>query len=103
MMQGSGMLAQRWVRILPHVTDTMLLLSAVGLMFIIEQYPFRNDWLTAKIVLMLLYIAFGFFGINHGQSRRWRIVNGAIAVTIFSYIVMVAITHNPFPLAEVLF
>ena len=92
------MLTQRWVRIVPHVNDTMLLLSAVGLMVIIDQYPIRNDWLTAKIVLLLLYIVFGFYGINHGRSRRWRILSGAIALAIFAYIVLVAITHNPLPL-----
>jgi uncharacterized membrane protein SirB2 len=98
MMQGSNLLKQRWVRIVPHVNDSLLLLSAVGLMVIIGQYPLRNDWLTAKILLLLLYILFGFFAINHGQSRQWRIISGAIALAIFAYIVMVAITHNPFPL-----
>jgi len=101
-MQGSDMLKQRWVRIVPHVTDTMLLLSAAGLMFIINQYPLRDDWLTAKILLLMLYIIFGFFGINHGRSRRLRIISGAIALAIFAYIVMVAITHDPFPLVEIL-
>ncbi|MBE9515604.1 MAG: SirB2 family protein [Proteobacteria bacterium] len=103
MVRSSDMLRRRWVRIVPHVSDTMLLVGAAGLMSIIDQYPFYDDWLTAKILLMLLYIVFGFFGINHGSARSLRIINVAIALSIFVYIIMVAITHNPFPLAQVLF
>ena len=38
----------RWLRVLPHIVDTALLLSALALAVIIRQYPFVNGWLTAK-------------------------------------------------------
>jgi uncharacterized membrane protein SirB2 len=30
MMRGSPMLARRWVRVVPHVVDTVLLASAIA-------------------------------------------------------------------------
>ncbi|MDH5632351.1 MAG: SirB2 family protein [Gammaproteobacteria bacterium] len=98
MMQQSPMLARKWVRVAPHVSDTVLIASAGLLAAAIGQYPFVNDWLTAKFILMFLYIGFGYFAINHGHNRGSRIINGATAIVILVYIVSVAITHNPFPL-----
>lgn len=98
MMRQSAMLTKKWVRVTPHVSDTVLIASAGLLTVSIGQYPFVNDWLTAKFILMFLYIGFGYFAINHGHNKGSRIVNGATAIVILVYIVSVAITHNPFPL-----
>ena len=44
MIQSSSMLQLRWVKIAPHINDTILLLSAVVLVIITSQYP-RTKWL----------------------------------------------------------
>ena len=33
MLSGSALLQKKWVKILPHIVDTLLLVSAIGLMF----------------------------------------------------------------------
>ena len=43
MMQDSQNLRQRWVRILPHVVDTILLTSAIALAMIIQQSPLSDS------------------------------------------------------------
>ena len=48
MLSDSSRLNQRWVRIVPHVVDTLLLGSAIALAVIGAQYPLAQDWLTAK-------------------------------------------------------
>src|SRR3990172_4735682 len=47
MMRDSAMLERRWVKILPHVNDTLLLASAVAMVAMSRQYPFVQGWLTA--------------------------------------------------------
>ena len=51
MLADSPQLQRRWVRIVPHLIDTVLLASAIGLTLILQQYPFVNGWLTAYLAL----------------------------------------------------
>ena len=61
---------KRWIKIVPHVVDTTLLISAMALTFTISQYPFLDAWLTAKTVGLLLYIGLGQqqYGVERGTS-----------------------------------
>ena len=49
MMRDSPLLAARWVKVLPHVNDTVLLIAAFSLAAMSGQYPFIVDWVTAKV------------------------------------------------------
>ena len=60
----SDMMKQKWVKILPHVNDTILLISAIMLAISIEQYPFVHGWLTAKFVALIIYIILGMFALK---------------------------------------
>jgi uncharacterized membrane protein SirB2 len=95
MMQGSALLKRRWVKIAPHVVDTILLASAVALAVRIRQYPFVHDWLTAKVAALLVYIALGMVALRFGRTRQMRIAAWAAALAIFLYIVGVAVTRQP--------
>lgn len=97
MMGESTLLQQRWVRIVPHVIDTMLLLSATALVVMIRQYPFVSGWLTAKVLGLVVYIGLGMIALKRGRSRRARITAWVAAQLVFFYIVAVAITRNPLP------
>lgn len=46
------------MKIAPHVIDTLLLVSAIALCFIIEQYPIAVSWLTIKVLAVVGYIGF---------------------------------------------
>ena len=97
MLQGSAMLQRRWVRILPHLVDTVLLGSAVMLAFISSQYPFAQAWLGAKVVALLLYIVLGIIALKRGRTARTRALAFGAAVLTFAYIVMVAVTRQVIP------
>jgi uncharacterized membrane protein SirB2 len=96
-LNGSAIMSQRWVKIVPHVVDTLLIVSAVALAFSIRQYPFVDAWLTAKIFALLLYIGLGFVALRYGRSKTIRLSAWIMAQLVFIYIVMVAIGHNPWP------
>jgi uncharacterized membrane protein SirB2 len=97
MMAAPEKLAARWVRVVPHFIDTVLLASAIALAATTSQYPFVQPWLTAKVLALLLYILLGSVAIRHGRTRRVRIVAWLLALVVFGYVVVVARTRDPFP------
>ncbi|BBI99803.1 SirB family protein [Ferrigenium kumadai] len=94
-----GTLAQqgRWVRIVPHVIDSVLLGSAVALAVQLGISPMSAPWLLAKIVALLLYIALGAVALKRGTTQRIRLAAWLAAQAVFFYIVSVAVTHDPAP------
>ncbi|HET6655103.1 MAG TPA: SirB2 family protein [Gammaproteobacteria bacterium] len=93
---ASGRGLWRWLRVVPHIVDTLLLASGITLAFYIHQFPFVNsDWLTAKIVGLIAYIALGVWVFRGKQSRAARWVIWTAAIVVFGYIVSVAITKQP--------
>ncbi|HEY9099298.1 MAG TPA: SirB2 family protein [Thiobacillus sp.] len=97
MMTRSPRLQARWVRIVPHVNDTILLASGISLSILIQQYPLTHSWLTAKLFALMLYIVLGTVALKHGKSQGQRIAAWVAALLVFGYMVAVAITHTPFP------
>lgn len=95
MLADSPQLQRRWVRIVPHVIDTVLLASAIGLTLILHQYPFVNDWLTAKVLGLIVYIILGSIALKRGPTQHIRIVAGVAAIGVFGYIVSIALVHSP--------
>jgi uncharacterized membrane protein SirB2 len=98
MMADSPRLCQAWVRVVPHVVDTVLLTSAIGLVVLTAQYPLQQNWLTAKIIGLLAYIGLGTVALRFGRNKRQRVTAWGLAVLVFAYIVAVAVTRNPLPL-----
>jgi len=84
-----------WVRYLSYTVDTVLLTAALMLTTIIHQYPFLDAWLTVKVVMLMIYIALGSFGLKYGKTRRIRIVCSIAALTVYGYIITVARAHDP--------
>jgi len=97
MLRASAMLRQTWVRIVPHVVDTLLLASAVLLAVWSHQYPGQQPWLTAKLVALVAYIVLGVVALKRGRTRAVRVAAFAGALLVFAYIVAVAVTKTPLP------
>lgn len=98
MLRGSPLFGRRWVKIVPHVIDTLLLVSAVLLTLRIHQYPFIDAWLTAKVLALVLYIGLGVTAFRLAQTWGARLAAWLAAQAVFLYIVAVALTHRPMPL-----
>lgn len=95
MLADSPRLDRLWVRVVPHVNDTLLLAAAIGLSIVQEQYPFVHGWVTAKVLGLLAYIGFGLFALRRGSDKRLRAGFWLAALASFAYIVSVALTKNP--------
>ncbi|HMM53776.1 MAG TPA: SirB2 family protein [Candidatus Desulfobacillus sp.] len=95
MLADSPMLDRLWVRAVPHVNDTLLLLAAIFLAVRLRQYPFVDGWLTAKVLGLLAYILLGMFALRRGRSKAVRTAFWLAAMATFGYIVSVALTKDP--------
>ena len=97
MMFSSPLLQKRWVKIAPHINDTILLVSAIALVMMTAQYPGPLAWINAKIVALVVYIALGFVALKPSRPMNVRIIAWCLAIIIYAYIVLVALTKNAFP------
>jgi len=97
MLRGDARLQLPWVRVLPHLVDTVLLASAVWLALHIGQTPLRDAWLTAKVIGLLAYIVLGSIALKRGRSVAVRRSAFAAALCTFAYIVSVALTKRVLP------
>jgi len=86
---------QRWLRMLPHLNDTLLLAAALALSVMSGRYPFVDAWLTAKVFGLIAYIILGSLALQPGRRRGLRLASWLAALAVFGYIVSVALLHDP--------
>lgn len=86
----------RIARTLPHVVDTVLLLSALTLAWLLRLTPTAAPWLAAKIAGLLLYIGLGMLALRPGRPLALRASAWVAALGVFGWIVAVAITKDPY-------
>lgn len=94
-LSSSPVMQKKWVRIVPHINDTLLLVSAFILAGMMGVYPIQSSWLTAKVVGLLVYIGLGFIVMRFGKTKWVQGSAWVLALITFAYIVSVAITKNP--------
>ena len=94
MLGESPLLQRRWVKVVPHVVDTLLLTSALVMVFWSGQYPFAQPWLTAKVLALIVYIGLGTVALKRGKTHFVRTVSMFAALATFGYIVAVALTRQ---------
>jgi uncharacterized membrane protein SirB2 len=94
-ISGRALPRRGWRHWAPHANDTVLLLAAIALAVITDQYPLVNAWLTAKMLGLLVYITLGWIALKEGIGKTTRLVAWALALAAFAYVVSVALTKNP--------
>lgn len=95
---GSAMLQRRRVRILPHINDTLLLLSGASLVMITHFYPFspQGSWLTEKLLGVIIYIALGSVALSRRpRSDRTRWIAFIVALIALVTIIKLALSKMP--------
>jgi uncharacterized membrane protein SirB2 len=95
MLLDSPLLQHPVARIAPHIIDTILLASAIVLAITIRQYPITDDWLTVKVVLLVVYILLGTVALKRGKTKRIRSICLVLALLTFGFMVSVALSHHP--------
>jgi uncharacterized membrane protein SirB2 len=97
MLRDSPRLNDRWVRVLPHINDTLLLTAAIAMLVVTRLNPLEQPWLMAKIIGLLAYIGVGTVALKRGRSKATRAKALVAALGIFAYIIAVAVTKQVIP------
>lgn len=90
------------LRYLSYSIDTALLTAALMLVAILHQYPFVHGWLTAKVVLLVVYVVLGSLALKRGRTNAVRISCWVAALLVYLFIVSIARAHSPFGIAALL-
>lgn len=95
MFTDNTLLQSRPAKVLPHIIDSVLLGSAVGMLVVWRVSPLQIDWLSAKVIALLVYIGLGMIALRFGKTRGVRITAWLFALLTAAYIVSVAYSKSP--------
>ncbi|MGV8940973.1 MAG: SirB2 family protein [Lysobacter sp.] len=100
-LRGAGVLAgMRWphwlaVRWTSYTVDTALLTAAMMLLTILPGAMFANGWLTAKLLLLVVYVVLGMYAIKRGRTRLAKAGFYVAALLSFAMVYSIARAHSP--------
>ena len=95
MLRNAGWVRHRAARTLPHLVDTVLIVSALWLAWILRLTPMNAPWIAAKIIGLFAYIALGMVALRFGRTKAARATAWIAAMLTFGYIVSVAVAKDP--------
>ena len=95
MLRQSPLMTARLTKIAPHIIDTILLVSAIALVFFSAHQPLGFNWLSAKILGLLIYIGLGLWAFRFGKTMPQKRNAWVAALFVFILIIIAAIT-KPF-------
>lgn len=101
MIQGSPLSNALLTRILPHVIDSILLVTALIMVWQWSLDPLQLPWLLAKIVALLVYIGLGLMAFRFARNRQLKILFWGLALLVLAFIYTAAMSKTVFflPLA----
>ncbi|MEW6992431.1 SirB2 family protein [Colwelliaceae bacterium 6441] len=73
-LTSSAQLSKKWVKIAPHLIDTLLLLLGVGMMMKLALNPFEQLWLGEKLLAVIAYIFTGYYTLKLARNRTMQII-----------------------------
>jgi uncharacterized membrane protein SirB2 len=96
----AGLLGRPWVRrrmarTLPHVVDTVLLVSALTLVYMANLNPLHTPWVAAKIIGLLIYVGLGVVTLRPRVPLQWRATALLLALLTVAWMGSVAVTKQP--------
>ena len=88
-------LTARWLKVVPHINDSVLLITGITLAIQVQQYPLVHGWLTVKIACLLSYIVLGMLAMKWFKATKTGLLSWLSAIAIFIYMLSVALTRHP--------
>ncbi|KQY81756.1 SirB2 family protein [Pelomonas sp. Root1444] len=101
-LAGASWVRSRAARTLPHLVDSVLLLSALMLAWTLRLTPDRAPWLLAKLLGLVVYVALGVVALRPGRPLAVRAAAWTGALAVVAWIASVAMTKSPWGFVAVL-
>jgi uncharacterized membrane protein SirB2 len=101
MLRDCPALHARWVKITPHVIDTLLLITALWAAWVMFwSNGAHPTFLTVKIVGLIAYIVLGTVALKRGRTKAIRTGAFVAAIALFVYLMAVGKTMQVIPFAS---
>jgi uncharacterized membrane protein SirB2 len=95
MLTGARWYMAAPLRYLSYTVDTVLLTAALMLATVLHQYPFVHGWLTAKVLLLIVYVVLGSYALKRGATPGVRARSYFAALLVYAFIISIARAHDP--------
>ena len=95
MLGRSPKLRAPWTRRLPHVVDTLLLLTGLTMAVGLAISPLAHPWLAAKLVAIVIYVVVGSVALKRGRTYRQQVLALGLSLLVLLYVFAAALTHDP--------
>lgn len=100
--RGLGVIYNReWVqrkpvKIIPHVVDTLLITSAIGIV-LITPFAFSDPWVLVKLIGVIVYIVLSVVVFKIAKARTQRAVFWILNLAVLFFLVVVAVEKQVWP------
>lgn len=94
LLLGSDQLQKKWVKIAPHIIDTLLLTAGIVLAVKLAISPLEHMWLAEKLIAMVAYIFTGYFTLKLARNKPMQIIGYIGAMGWVVLIIRLAITKQ---------
>ena len=100
MLRECPALQARWVKIAPHIIDTLLLLTALWATWLMFwSHGTHPAFITVKIIGLIVYIGLGLVALKLGKNKAIRLVAFIAALSVYAYLIAVGVTMRVVPFA----
>ena len=93
---------EQWVRVLPYVVDTALVVSALVVMMMSPQKGWPGDWLSVKLVLVVIYAALVLYLFRWARGRAPKVVVWIVALIVFLFVTTISVVRDPLVILSLL-
>jgi uncharacterized membrane protein SirB2 len=93
-LMNSAQLDKKWVKIAPHVIDTLLLVIGVVMAVKLSINPMEQLWLGEKLLAVLAYIFTGYYTLKLAKNNMMRVIGYLGALGWVMLVVRLAMTKE---------
>ncbi|MFT5635496.1 MAG: putative membrane protein SirB2 [Cognaticolwellia sp.] len=93
-LANSNKLSLKWLKIAPHIIDTLLLGLGIALSIKLAINPAEQLWLAEKLFAVFAYIFTGYYTLKLARNRTMQIIGFLGAIGWVVLIVRIAISKE---------
>lgn len=95
-LMQSAQLNKKWLKIAPHIIDTLLLALGVAMAIKLAINPLEQLWLGEKLLAVVAYIFTGYYTLKLARNRPMQIIGYLGAMGWIGLIVRIAMTKQTY-------
>lgn len=92
----SKKLNHKWLKVSPHVIDSLLLIAGISLAIKLHLNPIEHLWLLEKIIALFAYIFTAYYTLKMARNKAMQFLGFVGALGWIMLIVRLAITRETF-------